>query len=413
MKFQIFTLPTIPATFEERRALRPIGRNTERYQAMLEELRELAVLADEAGFDCFSTTEHHFHSEGFEASVQPMMLYADLAARTKNISFAPCALVLPGNDPIRVAEQIAMLDQLTKGRVYGGFARGYQDRWVNILGQQVPVQGSPMNGNDVDKRNRAVHEEYIEIIYKAWTNDVLTHNGEFYQVPFPYEEGITRWPLAEWTNEYGAPGEIDENGVIRGVSVIPAPYQKPYPRIFQAFSTSESTIRQCARDGNMPLILIADPAVFPRYCRTYREVAAEHGRDLKIGESVGAMRSVTFGDTEDEAVKLLRTTNYWGFQQYFAGFGFWEAFRTPEDKEKYGRAPLPKAEWTLDRFRNSKYALAGTIDQVKRDIEAVATIHGEGELEWFSWFFDQGLMPFSEARRQLEIFAEHIIPEFK
>jgi hypothetical protein len=75
--------------------------------------------------------------------------------------------------------------------------------------------------------------------------------------------------------------------------------------------------------------------------------------------------------------------------------------------------PLPKPEWTMDRFRNSKYALAGTIDQVKRDIEAVATIHGEGELEWFSWFFDQGLMPLSEAKRQLEIFAEHIIPEFK
>jgi alkanesulfonate monooxygenase SsuD/methylene tetrahydromethanopterin reductase-like flavin-dependent oxidoreductase (luciferase family) len=413
MKFQIFTLPTIPATFEERRALRPIGRNTERYQAMLEELRELVVLADEAGFDCFSTTEHHFHSEGFEASVQPMMLYADLAARTKNISFAPCALVLPGNDPIRVAEQIAVLDQLTKGRVYGGFARGYQDRWVNILGQQVPVQGSPMNGNDIDKRNRAVHEEYIEIIYKAWSNDVLTHNGEFYQVPFPYEEGITRWPLAEWTNEYGAPGEIDENGVIRGVSVIPAPYQKPYPRIFQAFSTSESTIRQTARDGNMPLILIADPAVFTKLCHTYRDVASEHGRDLKIGESLGAMRSVTFGDTEDQAVEMLRNTNYWGFQKYFAGFGFWEAFRTPADNVKYGkRVPLPKAEWTMDRFRGSKYALAGTIDQVKRDIEAVATIHGEGELEWFSWFFDQGLMPLSEAKRQLEIFAEHIIPEF-
>jgi alkanesulfonate monooxygenase SsuD/methylene tetrahydromethanopterin reductase-like flavin-dependent oxidoreductase (luciferase family) len=414
VKFQLFTLPTIPATMEERRALRPIGRNTERFQMMLEELRELVVMADQAGFDVFSTTEHHFHSEGFEASVQPMMLYADLAARTERISFAPTALVLPGNDPIRVAEQVALLDQLTKGRVYAGFARGYQDRWVNILGQQVPVQGTPMNGDDVDKRNRAVHEEYLEIIYKAWKNDVLTHDGEFYQVPFPYDEGITRWPLADWTREYGAPGEIDENGVIRGVSVIPAPYQNREMGAFQAFSTSQSTIRQCARDGSMPLVLIANPQVFTELCRTYRDVAAGYGRDLKIGESIGAMRSVTFGDTRQEAVDVLRDTNYWGFQKYFAGFGFWEAFRTPADNERFGkRTKLPESEWTMERFLDSKYALAGTVDQIKRDIEAVSTVHGEGELEWFSWFFDQGLLSFDEARRQLEIFAKHIIPEFR
>ena len=86
MKFMLFVLPTVPATLEERRQLRPIGRNTERYQQMLDELRKLAVFADDAGFDVFATTEHHFHSEGYEASVAPLLLYADLAARTKRIN---------------------------------------------------------------------------------------------------------------------------------------------------------------------------------------------------------------------------------------------------------------------------------------------------------------------------------------
>jgi hypothetical protein len=68
----------------------------------------------------------------------------------------------------------------------------------------------------------------------------------------------------------------------------------------------------------------------------------------------------------------------------------------------------------MDRFTKTKYGLAGTVDDIKRDIEDLATIHGNGgELEWFSWFFDQGLMPIDEAKRQLEIFAEHIIPEFR
>ena len=68
MKFDLFALPTIPGTLEERKALRPIGRNNERYQQMLEEIRQMVVMADDMGFDVFSTTEHHFHSEGFEAS---------------------------------------------------------------------------------------------------------------------------------------------------------------------------------------------------------------------------------------------------------------------------------------------------------------------------------------------------------
>ena len=72
MKFSLFVLPTVPGTLEDRERLRPIGRNNERFQEMLDEVRTLCVMADEFGFDCFSTTEHHFHSEGYEASVAPL-----------------------------------------------------------------------------------------------------------------------------------------------------------------------------------------------------------------------------------------------------------------------------------------------------------------------------------------------------
>jgi len=53
----------------------------------------------------FATTEHHFHSEDYETSVAPLLLYRDLAARTKRIKFAPVGLVLPAWDPIRAAEE--------------------------------------------------------------------------------------------------------------------------------------------------------------------------------------------------------------------------------------------------------------------------------------------------------------------
>jgi alkanesulfonate monooxygenase SsuD/methylene tetrahydromethanopterin reductase-like flavin-dependent oxidoreductase (luciferase family) len=416
MKFMLFILPTVPGTLEDRKRLRPIGRNTERYQQMLDEMRKLAVLADDAGFDVFATTEHHFHSEGYETSVAPLMLYADLAARTRRIKFAPLGLVLPAWDPIRAAEELAVLDQLTKGRLYAGFARGYQDRWVNVLGQQYHVTGAPMDGSAIDQHNRKVYEEAVKVIKKSWTEETWEHNGQYYKVPFPYEEGIRRWPAAEWTRKYGAPGEVDEEGVIRKICVVPRPYQEPHPTLFQPFSVSENTIRYTAREGIVPWILTSYPPAFKDLCRVYREVAAENGRQLGLGQSVGAFRAVHFGRTEDEAVELFRTTNYAGFHDYFYGFGFAEAFRVPEDNAKYPLDPytaLPLEELTVERLRRVKYALAGTPEQVRAEIEAVQSVYDGGKLEWFGWFFDQGFMPWDEEVRQIELFAKHIMPHFR
>lgn len=415
MKFMLFVLPTIPGTLEDRARLRPIGRDNDRFQAMLEEVRQLAVLADEAGFDVMATTEHHFHSEGYEASVAPLLLYTDLAARTKRIKFSPLGLVLPSWDPIRCAEEIAYLDHLTRGRIYAGFARGYQDRWVNVLGQHYHVTAAPMDGGAIDQHNRKVYEEVLAIMKKAWTQDSVTHDGEYYKIPFP-PEGIARWPVGPWTREYGAPGEVDENGVVKRICVIPKPYQTPHPKLFQPFSVSESTIRYTAQNDITPWILVADPSQFERLCRVYQDVALGAGRSLGLGEGVGAFRAVHFGDTEAEAVALLRDTNYAGFKHYFGGFGFWEAMRTAEDEARFhiaSRNLLPEREWTVERMRTCKYALAGTVDQVKREIEALHRVGGTGELEWFGWFFDQGFMPLDQAKRQMELFARHIIPEFR
>jgi alkanesulfonate monooxygenase SsuD/methylene tetrahydromethanopterin reductase-like flavin-dependent oxidoreductase (luciferase family) len=205
MKFNLLCLPTVPATPEERQRLRPIGRNNDKYQEMLHELREIAIFADALGFDALSTTEHHFHSEGFEISVAPLLYYADLAARTRTIKFASLGLVLPTWDPVRVAEQIAVLDHLTRGRYVAGFARGYQDRWTNVLGQQYHVGGTPMDGSAVDLHNREVFEEVFKIMKLCWSEETVRYQGKFYEIPTPFDEGIRRWPVAEtWTRKYGA-----------------------------------------------------------------------------------------------------------------------------------------------------------------------------------------------------------------
>lgn len=403
MKFNLFLLPTIPATFEEREKLRPIGRNNDKYQELLKEVRDIAQMAEDMGFDALSTTEHHFHSEGYEASIAPLLLYTDLAARTQRIKFASLGLVLPTWDPIRIAEEIAVLDHLTQGRFIAGFARGYQDRWTNVLGQHYHVTGAPMDGSEVDAHNRAVFEEVFKIMKMAWTEESIRLKTKYYEVPAPYEQGIQRWPVAKnWTAKYGAEGEVDENGVVQRICVVPKPYTNPHPPIWQPFSVSEKTIRWCATENIVPWILIAHPPSFRELCQAYREEAAKAGRHLALGESVGAFRSVHLGRSYTEAYSLGAECQGAGFIEYFSGFGFFEAYRFPGET-----TPVPN---TFARMVESKYALVGTVDDIKRELEA---LHQNSNVEWFGWFFDQGLMPWDEAKRQLEIFGKEILPEFK
>jgi hypothetical protein len=120
------------------------------------------------------------------------VLYTDLAARTKNIRFSPIGLVLPSWDPIRCAEEIAVLDHLTKGRIYAGFARGYQDRWVNVLGQQYHATGAPMDGSAIDNRKPSRLRGDTQGHQDGLDRRILQLRRRYYKVPHPYNDGITR-----------------------------------------------------------------------------------------------------------------------------------------------------------------------------------------------------------------------------
>lgn len=413
MNFQLFVIPTIPGFLEDGARLRPIGRNNERFQQMLAEVRKICLLADELGFDCFSTSEHHFHSEGFEASVAPVLIYADLAARTKQIKFAPLGLVLPTWDPIRCAEEIAMLDHLTQGRVIAGFARGYQDRWVGVMGQKYKAVATLSDDSSADVRNREIFEEMFEIVKAAWCEDALEFKGKYYQVPHPYEEGIRGWPALEWTRERGAPGEVDEEGVLRKVCVIPRPYQEPHPPIFNAHSMSESTILWAAKVGSIPQILAGNPPHFTRLCELYRTEAAKHGRDLKLGENIGACRYVCIGKTREEAYEMLSKTAGWVWQRYFSQFGVHEALRY-EGEDSPRPLEIKTTEDAAKRLVDHQIALVGTVDEIKRQLEPLARCHADGELEWFDWeVCQQGLLPTDEVLEQIELFGTKILPEFR
>ena len=400
MKFVLMTLPSLPAQRDERARLRPIGRSNPHYQAMLEELTELAQIADQMGFWGFSFAEHHFHSEGSEMNVAPNLLMLYLADRTQRLKFGPVGYVIPGWDPIRLAEEIAVVDHMTKGRVFAGFARGYQDRWLNVLGQKYHVQGSPMDGSSIDAHNRAVFDELVEVIKLAWTEESFTFKGQYYQVPYPYE-GIQRWPLGKiWTARYGAPGEVDEDGTVKRICVVPKPYQLPHPPLFQAFSASESTVRWAAKHESTPVIIKSDPEGFRHLCEVYREEAAAHGRMLPLGQNVGAARGIFLGSSYEEGHDEFMQRQGIGWPLIFGAFGFYEAFRLPGET-----GPVPR---TAERVIEAGYALIGTPDQVRRRVNDLIE---NANPEYFFWICDQGTAPRDVMRRQLDLSAR-IIEEF-
>jgi alkanesulfonate monooxygenase SsuD/methylene tetrahydromethanopterin reductase-like flavin-dependent oxidoreductase (luciferase family) len=341
------------------------------------------------------------------------LLYADLAARTKKIKFAPLAIVLTTWDPIRAAEELAILDHLTQGRMMAGFARGYQDRWVGVLGQKYRIKGTQSDKSATNERNRKLFEENWQVVKAAWTQDVLSYQGEFYEAPFPYEDGIEGWPLDQITRDRGAPGEMDDEGVIRGISVVPKPYQLPHPPVFMAFSLSETSIRFAAREGMISQIQVSRPADFNHLCHVYQEVAAEHGRELELGEQIAAPRYIYIGDTYEEAFQRAVRTLGWQYAEYFGAFGFMEGFRNPEDPVEPKPLRFKDADEVAKRLIEHQFALVGTVDDVKRQLDSLARCHDGGNLEWFTYQLDQGYMPIEEAMEQMEIFGTKIMPEFQ
>ena len=111
-----------------------------------------AELADALGFDAVWLAEHHFSSYGY--SPNPLYLAVKIAERTKKVRIGTAVVVLPLHHPLRLAEDIAMVDQLTGGRLEVGFGRGYQDYEFQRLG--VPLEEGGEGGR-LGKDCGAVH----------------------------------------------------------------------------------------------------------------------------------------------------------------------------------------------------------------------------------------------------------------
>jgi len=136
--------------------------------ALYNEHMMLGDLAEPLGFDSLFALEHHF--TGYSMSPAPLQLLSYYAGRTSRITLGTCVIVLPWHDPIRVAEQIALLDVMSGGRTLMGFGRGAAS--VEYEGFRIPME---------EARPRFV--ESAQLIIEALSNESFEWNGQFYQVP--------------------------------------------------------------------------------------------------------------------------------------------------------------------------------------------------------------------------------------
>ena len=139
----------------------------------LSKAEAMARLMDGLGYNCFWLAEHHFQSEGTECIPNAILMALHLAHQTRNIKIGCGFNITPMWHPLRLAEDFAMADILTGGRIVFGVGRGYHTR-------EVETFGSPLRDQEA---NRALFEEQVEIIFKSFNNERFSHKGKHYTLP--------------------------------------------------------------------------------------------------------------------------------------------------------------------------------------------------------------------------------------
>src|SRR5216684_5075862 len=231
----------------------PVGRQhydpevaAETYQDHIEQFQ----LCEEVGFDGISLNEHHGSPYGLDNSPNVFLSY--IARATSKIKLTMLGNLLPLHaHPLRVAEELAMLDVITRGRLIAGFVRG--------IPREHLVYSVPLS------ESKARFDEALEVIFGAWKSDVFSHHGRF----FNYDD-VDMWPR---------------------------PYQQPHPPVWMGAMTDETT-KWVGRRTEVTLCVNFLPTdQVASQLRAFHEAAAEVGRVITDHDIVYG-RHVFVAETE-------------------------------------------------------------------------------------------------------------------
>ena len=309
---------------------------------------EIAEAYDRAGFYAYHLAEHHGTPIGTAAS--PSVFLSALAQRTRSLRFGPMVYLLPFYHPLRLIEEICMLDQMSRGRLELGIGRGVSPfETANYALDFAQTQ--------------AMYHEAFQVLLKGLAADELTFEGKFYR--------------------------------FNKVPMVLQPVQRPHPPLWYGVSIPDNADWPAENDVNV--ISLAPPQavrpIFDRYLATRR----------KLGKSdttlYGVGRHVVVADTDEKAFAIAQRA----YPRWRKNF-FWLF-------ERHGSAPRVAALYP-DRFEDVAalgIAVAGSPATVRDFIEAdIAATGANYYTPWLAF----GDMTLAETLHSVDLFAREVIPAF-
>jgi alkanesulfonate monooxygenase SsuD/methylene tetrahydromethanopterin reductase-like flavin-dependent oxidoreductase (luciferase family) len=305
----------------------------------------IAELYDRLGFHAYHLAEHHSTPLGMAPS--PSVFLASIAQRTRRLRFGPLVYLLPLYHPLRLAEEIAMLDHLSHGRLEIGIGRGRSPIELTLYGQPVDTAQS-------------VYEEALAVIELAFTRERLTFTGEHFD--------------------------------FRDVPIELRPQQQPHPPFWYGVGTPESAAEYGLRGFNAVTLAKAEPAAVLAK-RFYQASARKGFRDRLMG----TCRFIVVGETDREAEELAARAYPVWHQSFFELF------------YRYGQKPV-QTTWapSFAEMQASGLAFAGAPATVSRALRAQLELVDANYLVGQFVFGDMSL---AESIKSVTLFGEQVMPE--
>ena len=339
-----------------------------------EEHLQAWTLMDELGYDGIGFNEHHTSPYGLMNS--PNIMVAAAAQRTKNLKLLVYGNLLPIHDPLRLAEELAMVDCLSEGRLISGFARGIP-REHNVY--QVPMKDS-----------RARFEESWEIIKRAWTEEVFSYEGKF------------------WT--------------YKDVAIWPRPYQQPYPPVWLPVTGSKETIQFAGRE-DIPITpgLVPHLGVRHDIVNYYAQCLSENGHQI-TPEHLILPANAFVADSRADAVKQAGPYSLYFSQTLFSHGNITEAslqtqqgyinadaydYVKPENRVFMSGNRENYRNMTIEKIEQNEDLAWGTANEVRDKLIETAEAVGANTL---LISFNRGAMPGEMFMEQLRRFGADVLP---
>ncbi len=354
-------------------------------EQMIDNLRQQTILAEELGFEAMWLGEHHFGPYGAGDLPNPILLGADLAARTSRIRIGQMANIAPWWHPIRLAEDLAILDNMTRGRVEVGFGRGI---WP-YEGPQFHPHADPRR----DEESRELFRETVDIVREIWSNEYFSYDGNNYT--FPAAGTVFSHP------RYPSNPAWQDGEKVTKLRVTPAPYQKPHPPLWMTVSTDRSVTT--AAELGLKACYWQPPALRIRQrMELYAQVRSERdGRPFRVGEDQAVMRSTYVASSMEEARRDAE-------EGIMSSFIFNDPFRGRQVFTNPGEVLDPGVNLDWD-FLEPRTLLVGSPENV---VEKVHELQELCHLEYLLVEFAHMGIPLRKTLKNLETFATEVMPRF-